>query len=328
MGVVRRVCWVKIAGRNMLERTGLWVCCLMTLIFLVACGDKKEKADHKEETKHGETDPKQDKGKEKKAEHKEEAKHGEGDSKNDLGLDAISPSIVAHLRIELNRESSEDKILPIAESAETMPKVAAKEKVEAREVPPPALTARDTGYKTDKEYLALQRFELPPQKEEKKSEKKTGGKEELDTIRLREKILILGGKGSDIQGFKSKAKDSMNIDENSRLADPLPEEPPKKEHVKLDLKEDNIKNKRSLIFHQQGAGFFKTEEPDKKDVISKAAPLKTSPTLERVPETKLLFSQGKDNQISLQPKEGKLDLLLGNEGFNRRSYDSEQKPIK
>lgn len=317
-------------GRNMFldwnttRRVGRWVCCVMILMFLLACGHKEEKAEHKEESKHEEGDAKKDK--EKKTEKTGEGGHGE-DSKKDKGFDVVSPAIVAHLRIELNRETSEDKVLPITPIVEEVPKIATKEKAEVQRAPQPAL--QDMGYKTDKEYMALRRFELPSSKEEKKPEKRIGAKEEPDTIGTREKILVLGGKGSDIQSFRSKATDSMAIDINRRLIEPLPEEPPKKERPHLDLKEDNIKNKRSLIFHQQGSGFFKVEEPGKKDEVLKPAPPKaTSPALERVPETQLLFSQSKDNQLILKPREGELDLLLGNEDFNRRAFEAERKSNK
>lgn len=311
------------SDRNTTGKAGPWLCCVMILMFLLACGHKEEKAEHKEESKHEEGDAKKDK--EKKTEKKGEGEHG-GDSKKDKGFDVVSPAIVAHLRIELNRETGEDKVLPVTPIVEA-PKVAAKEKAEVQRAPQPAL--QDMGYKTDKEYMALRRFELPSSKEEKKPEKRGVEKEEPDTIGTREKILVLGGKGSDIQSFRSKATDSMDIDINRRLIEPLPEEPPKKERPHLDLKEDNIKNKRSLIFHQQGSGFFKVEEPGKKDEVSKPAPPKaTSPALERVPETQLLFSQSKDNQLILKPREGELDLLLGNEDFNRRAFEAERKSNK
>lgn len=312
------------SDRNTTGKAGPWLCCVMILMFLLACGHKEEKAEHKEESKHEEGDAKKDK--EKKTEKKGEGEHG-GDSKKDKGFDVVSPAIVAHLRIELNRETGEDKVLPVTPIVEEAPKVAAKEKAEVQRAPQPAL--QDMGYKTDKEYMALRRFELPSSKEEKKPEKRGVEKEEPDTIGTREKILVLGGKGSDIQSFRSKATDSMDIDINRRLIEPLPEEPPKKERPHLDLKEDNIKNKRSLIFHQQGSGFFKVEEPGKKDEVSKPAPPKaTSPALERVPETQLLFSQSKDNQLILKPREGELDLLLGNEDFNRRAFEAERKSNK
>lgn len=311
-------------------RAGFWACCLMSLLFLVACGSKEHKEAPKEEHKAEapEGDSKKDKGKEKK-ESKGEGGHGGEDSKKDNEFKVVAPTIVAHLRIELNRETSEDKILSITPTAEEAPKVAAKEKLDVPQSSPPALTAQDMGYKTDKEYLALRRFELPVPKEEKKVAKRAGEKEEPDTIGTREKILILGGRGSDIQGFRSKAKDSVSNVSNSHLEAPLPEPPPKKEIPRLDLKEDNVKNNRSLIFHQQGTGFFKAEEPEKKDEVAKTAPPKsTSPKHERVPETQLLFSQGKDNQLILRPKEGEIDLLLGNEEFNRKAYDAESKSVK
>ena len=84
-----------------------------------------------------------------------------------------------------------------------------------------------------------------------------------------------------------------------------------------------------MIFHQQGSGFFKVEEPEQQTGSSNVVqPKAKSPTLEKIPETKLLFSQGKESQMTLQPGGKEIDLLLGNEEYNRKDYESQLKPVK
>lgn len=238
----------------------------------------------------------------------------------------LPPTVVAHLRLELDRDVRDEKLPSLSESKEDLKPeegtAVGEKKVESISVTP--LPSEETGYKTDKEYLSLNRYEQPvPTAVRKESQKKLG--DDLEGFERREKSLVLGGKGLDIQGFNTQARESLNVDPTSRLAMPLPPEPSKKESAHLDLNEGLIKDKRSLIFHDQGAGYFKSEKIEIKEENPKPPQPKvvTAPTgLEKIPETQLRISQGKDNQLTLSPNEKGIDLLMGNEDLSRKSYDN------
>lgn len=235
----------------------------------------------------------------------------------------LPPAVVAHLRLDLDRDISDVKTPFLSENKEDLkPEGTAIGKKEAGSISVTPLPSDDTGYKTDKEYLSMKRYEQPvpatlPQETRK----------ELDDsgrFERREKNLVLGGKGFDIQGFNAQARENLNVDTTSRLMAPVLPELPKKEPAHLDLEEGLIKDKRTLIFHDQGAGYFKSEKIEiKEEKPKKPQPKVTAPSgLEIIPETKLRMSQGKDNQLTLSPNERGIDLLMGNEELSRKIYDN------
>lgn len=292
------------------EQIKRWLCgtravCLgLFLCFVLGgCGHKEES--HKEEHKEDG--------------HKKKDEGGHKDAKKKEPVER-PPSIVVHLRMDLDHELREEKVAAmIAEKVVgvPMPKPAGKE--EAERAPVVLFPEEDTRYKTDKEYLALRRIEQP-EKSKALGKAPAGEKDGWNTIEVRERSLVLGGKGFNMHGVE--AEDNITIDSKRYWEDVPPPAPPKKEPEPLDLKEGDVRNKRNLIFHERGTGFFKTEEFEAKEEKSKAPQPKVAPSpIQKIPETKLRLSQGAGKELTLLPREGgDIDLLMGNEEGNRKLY--------
>ena len=177
---------------------------LFLFVLLVGCGHKAE----------------EQKAEEHKAEEHKTEGHKAGQKEES---DARAPSIVVHLRMDLDHELRDEKSPDaMAEKIAEIPKLPGKEKTGEVRVPVVQLQDEDTRSKTDKAYLALRQFAQPVQEDEVKGfeEKKAGDKGEGDTINVREKSLVLAGRGFGIKG--GETKENITIDSTRYWEDSLP----------------------------------------------------------------------------------------------------------
>jgi len=175
---------------------------------------------------------------------------------------------------------------------------------------------KEFAFKRDKEYLAIDRFERPSW-DPKVSRIST--ESVRDTLAVVDKPLVLAGRGFDIKGFQSHSREGIETDFLRHLKRPVP----KMDHVSpdhLDLQLSQAKSSKHLIFHPLGPALSEHSSlPQWKDSeFSKMKPQ----VLETIPETKLLFNESEKSDLILRPGSDSLDLLIGNEKINRKTFDN------
>lgn len=175
------------------------------------------------------------------------------------------------------------------------------------------------GAELNKDFNLKKPNELPEHisVKEKKGELRISKKGAHGTVMKRDKGLVFGGRGFEVNGFASKSKLPLG----EAFTRHMQREPARmiitvKEN--LDLTQKEIKPAKPLIFHSRPAGFFKTAkrleiETDRKP--ARAPPFKP----EFIPETKLLLSQGGESILLLGPAKNSIDLLE-DEGLSFNRY--------
>ena len=180
---------------------------------------------------------------------------------------------------------------------------------------PPKEGALEYSYKKDKEYLAINRYERPSL-EPRISTRPT--ERVRDTVAVVDKPLALAGRGFEIEKFQPPSATGVEVDYLQHLKKAVP----KMERLTpdtLDLQLQQAKSSKDLIFHPLRPALSQIPSPPKwQDPESSGM---KSPTLERVPETKLLFKPGEDSTLVLRPGKEPMDLLIGNERINRKKYE-------
>lgn len=190
--------------------------------------------------------------------------------------------------------------------------------------PEAAKTAMDDSYKTDKEYLALKRFEQPlPIRESKIAPGVSTGETEAVQPLTGEKPLIFAGEGFDIPIFEEKSREKMNFQSTSRLeAPPIPETaetPPER----LDLREDRIASRKSLVFRARAGGFPEAVSTDSKAAKEPGkSKRKETASVEKIPETKVFLAESGPSRLLLLEPETKIDALMGNDSVNRHRFEN------
>jgi hypothetical protein len=218
--------------------------------------------------------------------------------------------------------TEEQKIepLPAQIKSEQTSQAPASERVQnepaANETSSVSLTQEDKkefSFKNDKEYLAMNRFERFPPELKAPVVSRQSVRESTDVV---DKPLVLAGKGFDIQGFQSHASQVIQADFLQHLNRSAPKVKPVRVE-RLDLQLTQAKSSKHLIFHPLGPALSQLQKPvhweDPK-------PQNKQKTLKRIPETKLLFSEGGKSDLLLRPGSESLDLMIGNEKINRREY--------
>ncbi|MBI5427175.1 MAG: hypothetical protein HZA02_02725 [Nitrospinae bacterium] len=205
-----------------------------------------------------------------------------------------------------------------------LPGLPARKEEAAAGEPQPAKTAMDDSYKTDKEYLALKRFEQPlPIRESKTAHGVSPGETETVQPLTGEKPLIFAGEGFDIRIFEEKSREKMNFHSTSRLeAPPVPETaetPPER----LDLREDRIASRKSLVFRARAGGF---PQPVPTDSEAAKGPgkgkRKEAASVEKIPETRVFLTESGPSRLLLAEPETKIDALMGNDSVNRHRFEN------
>lgn len=175
--------------------------------------------------------------------------------------------------------------------------------------------------KVDPAYLALTRFEPPPREIKKKraallKKKKTS---QFVAFRPRDKPIIFGGRGFELQGFEEASKLRLFPGFYRIIDPPLELEGPEKKET-LDLSVEKLKEKKELIFHTRSARFGKIKFDLAEEEFEKKVPKKKVSMVTEISETQVLLSQPKDEMLLLQPAENEMDLLIGNEEVNRAAF--------
>lgn len=170
-------------------------------------------------------------------------------------------------------------------------------------------------FKSDKEYLAMNRFERPLLEARTPVVTVKGVREPTAVV---DKPLVLAGRGFDIQQFQSPSRQVVQADFLQHLKRPVPKIKPVLQE-RLDLQLKQAKSSKHLIFHPLGSALSQLQKPTLwEDPESQKKPQ----DLESIPETKLLFSESENSQLILRPRRESLDLLIGNEKLNRKEYGS------
>lgn len=234
-----------------------------------------------------------------------------------------TPVVKIDLRTELNLDQLIKTASEGVKKVEAAP-VSPEEEKAGSEQAPVAPAAEENRHKTDKEYLALRRYEQPlfPEKKSRPVAGKNGGKENVLSFEG-EKPLVFAGRGFEIRGFESGSKDNLSFFSAGYLeGPPLPEDSGRSPD-RLDLREGNVRSNRSLIFSGKETGFFKAEtlKESEEGATPKAPPEKKS-TVEKIPETKPFLSQDRKSDLLLLPKKKSVDALMGNENVNRDFFEN------
>ncbi len=170
-------------------------------------------------------------------------------------------------------------------------------------------------FKSDPEYLAMNRFERPSLELKSPVVARQNVQETIDVV---DKPLIFAGRGFDIQGFQSHASQVIQADFIQHLNRPI-QKVKTVRLERLDLQLTEAKTSKYLIFHPLGPALSQRQKPV---LWEKPEPPSKPHDLERIPETKLLFKENKKSQLILRPGNESLDLLIGHEKINRRDYGS------
>ncbi len=178
----------------------------------------------------------------------------------------------------------------------------------------PAQSEKETlTYKDDPEYLAMHRFERLSPELKAPVIARQSVREPTSVV---DKPLVLAGRGFDIQGFQSHTSQFIQADFLQHLNRSAPKVKPVRVE-RLDLQLIQAKSSKYLIFHPLGPALSHLQKPIQRETPK---PQEKPRDLERIPETKLLFSEGEKSDLLLRPGSESLDLMIGNEKINRREY--------
>ena len=170
----------------------------------------------------------------------------------------------------------------------------------------------------DPRFQAINRFEQPIvdykrelMKEEDQEMKST------EVTGIQDRKLIFTGKGFAIRGFEAILNGKLNTDFYYHVRPSTPEDMKKLEPEHLDLRENNLRLKKNLIFKQpviisESKDILLPDESESNISRSK----KRTISNERVPQTKVLMTQEPKEIIKFYSGKNSLDLLLGDEKFN------------
>ncbi|MBI4390079.1 MAG: hypothetical protein HY580_07850 [Nitrospinae bacterium] len=236
------------------------------------------------------------------------------------------PQAEISLRSELNFDQLLKGKTEGLAKAQELPGLPAKEAAGAvLGEPPAAKTMADDGYKTDKEYLALKRFEQPPPiRESKIAQGVPSGETEPVQSLTGDKPLIFAGEGFDIRMFEEKSKDKMNFHSTSRLEAPPVAETAEIPPERLDLREDKIASRKSLVFRARAGGFPQPVLTDREEAEKKTGKgeRKEGASVEKIPETKVFLAESGPSRLLLLEPETKIDALMGNDSVNLHRFEN------
>jgi hypothetical protein len=192
------------------------------------------------------------------------------------------------------------------------------EKLHSTPIPEPLYknTVSELVYKSDKEYLALTRYERFAQATKKPV--KGNGKRVRDTVAIVDKPLTLGGRGFDFKRRQLQPKTDRFGNFAHRLQKPFPKmDPIPEDH--LDLQLIQTKSSKDLIFHPMRPALGKYNR--QKVYLKGQIPDDKNPqVLQEISDTKLLLMEADNSLLILRRSRESLDLLSGNEKINRNEF--------
>tara|TARA_B100000686_G_scaffold285944_1_gene310394 strand:- start:351 stop:1154 length:804 start_codon:yes stop_codon:yes gene_type:complete len=179
-------------------------------------------------------------------------------------------------------------------------------------------------YKADAKYKSLNRFENSVTEIfkidfEKKNELKD--KRIRETVKLKDKPLVFGARGFNIEVFGHERLPAVGVDYVSHLREPPPLLKPIGEVDYLDPKGEYSKDTKELIYGETRVVFGKMPPPL---VEPEEVKLKTESgkPLEKHPDSILVIPPGKKSIAVISRNEKSLDLLAGNENINKNRFRS------
>jgi len=180
-------------------------------------------------------------------------------------------------------------------------------------------------FKADSEYQSLDRFEGASLETFKlKFEKKPAKKEKRTrkTVKLQDKPLVFGGRGFNIEVFDHEVSPAVEVDYVSHLREPPPQTQPIGAADHLDPSGEYSKDTKGLIYGETRVAFGKMPPPL---VESEPKEPKTEilSSLEKHPDSVLVFPPGEKSIAVVSRDENSLDLLSGNETLNKKRFRSE-----
>ena len=175
---------------------------------------------------------------------------------------------------------------------------------------------KELTFKSDKEYLSMNRFERPLLEAKDPVITRESVR---DTVIVVNKPLVFAGRGFDIKGFRSHARTAVQADFLRHLNKPVPKmDRVPQEH--LDLQLTQVKSSKYLIFHPLRPALSVLQKPTLQE---NAEPQPKKPqVLQAIPETNLLLKESERSDLILRPGRESLDLMIGNEKINRKRYGS------
>lgn len=172
--------------------------------------------------------------------------------------------------------------------------------------------------------LVFKRYKRPPLLESEDRKRRRASESEIpETVHIRDKDLILGGAGFEIKGFEEVSKGKLNTGFIAHLRPTRIPAALERKPDRLDLREENIKSKKNLIFHPALATSFRKEPliPKTPPAWKPAREEERSVALDEIPATKVLLTEEPERLLKLRPDKESLDLLIGNEKLNRWRYE-------
>jgi hypothetical protein len=174
-------------------------------------------------------------------------------------------------------------------------------------------------FKADTEYQSIQRYE------HKASQaiiikKDLQNSQTRKTVKVQDKPLVFAGRGYNISTFGRNSKSAFDLDYSTHLLPMHPEPMGSQLRGRINRENENFSNTKYLIYNSTRSVFGKLPPPlvESKPELSKKVENET--TLERSPESVLLFPHGGESMLILRKAEKQIDLLAGNESLNRKKF--------
>ncbi len=175
-------------------------------------------------------------------------------------------------------------------------------------------------FPTDRKYLALKRYEVPLKRVLETHDKlERLGEDEIDSLAVAEKNLVLGGRGLDVGGFENRSSDRLFLSSKRQFEGPSVAQPEESRPETLFIGDGMATRDKALVFHSRPGGYFETPKTSgEKEVLP--APDPAMRFTKSISETRLLLAERPDKLIKLHGKKDPMDLLVGHPDINRERY--------
>ncbi|MBC8286918.1 MAG: hypothetical protein H8E42_05520 [Nitrospinae bacterium] len=188
-------------------------------------------------------------------------------------------------------------------------------------------SGRKPAFKTDTEYLSIQRYEEIDTERYAITIEKSPQKSQIrKTVTVQDKPLVFAGRGYNISAFERESKPAIDVDYATHLV--AVQDDPTGSHLRerLDPKMGYSRDTKYLVYNSTRSAFGKLPPPL---VESKPEPSrKVEPVIppERNPDSVLLFPKGEKSVLVLRKAEKQFDLLVGNESLNKKQFEVSKVP--
>ena len=231
-------------------------------------------------------------------------------------------SLVINSRVRSHVKFAETQKMPEIDMTQSLPLKQEKVDEGAIKIKQEKLQEQLEPYKSDAEYLSINRYEWPhimgPKKVKAALQLKLGSAIRK-TVRTIDKPLVFSGKGFEIEGFSNRSQEKLYFDFNRHLEKPLPWASEKKTSERLALKEEHTQSTRVMVFHPTRSALGKLPELEEYRSLES---LEEGPAvhLKKVPETELILEHGMESHLILKLGRHSLDLLRDNKKIILDTY--------